>query len=330
MDAAATQVRKRLRTRGVCCAVLRSALRSVVHSTLAVESSQHSRRESAEDAAPAQRIRGLGHRHGGCSSVACVMSRSDTMQKPIAFPTVLGFTCLALISAAAPAQAQETPALVAGAGSLNDLTISAPQAFRSSDLGMPGIRFGERVDQRLQRPALDPGRVTGELLGGTAFGSVFALAGLAAGATAGEIHWRTSCDGCAPSDGQSSSNPALIGAALAYPLGTGLGVAWIGNTRDQRGSLAAAIGGSYLGALAGAMVGQAAGDHSLIGFLAGAPIGATLLFNSTRKYERPRGTGLVNMTGKRARLSIPAVSVAPDPLHAQRTITNVRVMDGRF
>lgn len=250
------------------------------------------------------------------------------MQKPIPFVTVLGSISIALISAAAPAQAQETLAI--GAGFLDDLTIAAPQAFRSSDLGMPGIRFGERVDQRLQRPALDPGRVTGELLGGTAFGSVFALAGLAAGATAGEIQWRTSCDDCAPSDGQSSSNPALIGAALAYPLGTGLGVAWIGNTRDQRGSLAAAIGGSYLGALAGAMIGQAAGDHSLVGFLAGAPIGATLLFNSTRKHERPRGAGLVNMTGKRARLSIPAVSVAPDPLHAQRTITNVRVMDGRF
>lgn len=252
------------------------------------------------------------------------------MQKPIPFVTVLGSISLVLVSAAAPARAQETPAIRAGAGFLDDVTLAAPQAFRSSDLGMPGIRFGERIDGRVQRPALDPGRISGELLGGTAFGSVFALAGLAAGATAGEIHWRVSCDECAPTDGQSSNNPALIGAALAYPLGTGLGVAWIGNTRNQRGSLAAAIGGSYLGALAGAMIGQAAGDHGLVGFLAGAPIGATLLFNSTRKYEAPRGTGLVNMTGKRARLSIPAVSVAPDPLHAQRTITNVRVMDGRF
>jgi hypothetical protein len=78
------------------------------------------------------------------------------------------------------------------------------------------------------------------------------------------------------------------------------------------------------------MVGQAAGDHGLVGFLAGAPIGAALLFNSTLEARRPRGTGLVNMAGKRAHFSIPAVSVAPDPLHAQRTITNVRVMDGRF
>lgn len=250
------------------------------------------------------------------------------MQKPIPFLTVLGSTCLALISAAAPARAQEIPAVSAGV--LDDLTIATPQAFRSSDPGMPGIRFGERVEQRLQRPMLDPGRVTGEVLGGAAFGGVFALAGLAAGATVGEIHWRVSCDDCAPTDSQSSSNPALIGAALAYPLGTGLGVAWIGNTRHQRGSLAAAIGGSYLGALAGAMVGQAAGDHGLVGFLAGAPIGAALLFNSTLESRRPRGAGLVNMTGTRAHWSIPAVSVAPDPLHAQRTITNVRVMDGRF
>lgn len=252
------------------------------------------------------------------------------MQKPIPFFTVLGSTCLALIAAAAPARAQETPAVTAGAGFLDDLTMAAPQAFRGSDVGMPGIRFGERVDQRLQRPSIDPGRVTGEVLGGTAFGGVFALAGLAAGATVGEIQWRVSCDDCAPTDSQSSSNPALIGAALAYPLGTGLGVAWIGNTRHQRGSLAAAIGGSYLGALAGAMVGQAAGDHALVGFLAGAPLGAALLFNSTLESKRPRGTGLVNMTGGRAHWSIPAVSVAQDPLHAQRTITNVRVMDGRF
>lgn len=197
-----------------------------------------------------------------------------------------------------------------------------------------GITFGEQPVARKRRPPLGPGRVTGELVAGAAFGGVFALAGLTAGATAADAYGHVDRDGacdalCAELDHQGRvEKGALIGAAIAYPLGTGLGVAWVGNAGKQKGSFGAAIGGSYLGALAGALVGEAAGN-SVIGFLVGAPIGATIAFNGTRKYDRP-GTGLVSVDRGRARWSIPAVSVSPDPLRAQRTITSIRVMDGRF
>jgi hypothetical protein len=197
-----------------------------------------------------------------------------------------------------------------------------------------GITFGEDLTPRTSRPPLGAGRVSGEFVAGAAFGGVFALAGLTAGATSADVYGRmsrdTACDDvCADLARQSHvEKGALIGAAIAYPLGTGLGVAWVGNAGKQKGSLGAAIGGSYLGALAGALVGEAAGN-GMIGFLVGAPIGATIAFNSTREYERP-GTGLVNVSGGRTRWSVPAVSVSPDPLRSQRTLTSVRVMDARF
>jgi hypothetical protein len=203
-----------------------------------------------------------------------------------------------------------------------------------ADWATPSITFGEDTEPRRRRPPLAPGRVSGELVAGAAFGGVFALAGLTAGSTAGDAYGRMSrdkaCDeACMDLARQSHvEKGALIGAAIAYPLGTGLGVAWVGNAGKQKGSLGAAIGGSYLGALAGALVGEAAGN-GMIGFLVGAPLGATIAFNSTREYERP-GTGLVNLSGGRARLSVPAVSVSPDPLRSQRTLTSIRVMDARF
>lgn len=267
------------------------------------------------------------------------------MHRIIASSIALGLLC-----AAWPVQAQRAslpdPNIDTGAGrahaTASDLAATPALALpavrtlgsASADWDAPRITFGEDLTPRRSRPPLGAGRVTGEVVAGTAFGGVFALAGLTAGATAGDVFGRmdhdAACDdACAERTRESRAEKgALIGAALAYPLGTGLGVAWVGNAGKQKGSLGAAIGGSYLGALAGALVGEAAGD-GMIGFLVGAPIGATIAFNSTREYERP-GTGLVNLSGRHARWSVPAVSVTPDPLRSQRTITSVRVMDARF
>jgi hypothetical protein len=269
------------------------------------------------------------------------------MHRTIASLIVLGLLC-----AAWPAQAQRASlpstnieidtdatsdhAVASDLATAPALVLPAVRAIGSepADWAPPNITFGEDLTPRSSRPPLGPGRVTGELVAGTAFGGVFALAGLTAGATTGDAFGRmnrdAACDdACAELARDSRAEKgALIGAAIAYPLGTGLGVAWVGNAGKQKGSLGAAIGGSYLGALAGALVGEAAGN-GMIGFLVGAPIGATIAFNSTREYERP-GTGLVNLTGRRARWSVPAVSVTPDPLRSQRTLTSIRVMDARF
>lgn len=279
------------------------------------------------------------------------MRRSMTSLNARAIASLLA---LGLLCAAWPARAQRvslsntmpntTPNTTidigrAGASDLagaSSIALPVVPAIRSepADWAPPGITFGEDLTPRTSRPRLGPGRVSGELVAGTAFGGVFALAGLTAGATAADAYGRmtrdTACDDvCADLARQSHvEKGALIGAAIAYPLGTGLGVAWVGSAGKQKGSLGAAIGGSYLGALAGALVGEAAGN-GLVGFLVGAPIGATIAFNSTREYERP-GTGLVNRSGGRTRWSVPAVSVSPDPLRSQRTLTSIRVMDARF
>lgn len=267
---------------------------------------------------------------------------------PLSARVIASLIAPGLLCAAWPAQAQPAPrpgttlARHVASATLSDLlpapvlALPAARAMGSEPASWapPGITFGDDLGPRRARPPLGPGRVTGEMVAGAAFGGVFALAGLTAGATAGDAFGRVDRDGacddaCAELARDSRAEKgALIGAAVAYPLGAGLGVAWVGNAGKQKGSLGAAIGGSYLGALAGALVGEAAGN-GMIGFLVGAPIGATIAFNGTREYERP-GTGLVNLGGGRARWSVPAVSVIPDPLRTQRTLTSVRVMDGRF
>jgi hypothetical protein len=256
---------------------------------------------------------------------------------------------LGLLCAAWPAQAQRASVSsqdtqpdtlssidLAGASDLtyaSAFTLPDLTSVRSepADWAPPGITFGEDLAPRKRRPPLAPGRVSGEIVAGAAFGGVFALAGLTAGSTAGDAYGRMSrdmaCDDvCADLARQSHvEKGAVIGAAIAYPLGTGLGVAWVGNAGKQKGSLGAAIGGSYLGALAGALVGEAAGN-GMIGFLVGAPLGATIAFNSTREYERP-GTGLVNLSGGRTRPSVPAVSVSPEPVRLSNTLRLEKASD---
>jgi hypothetical protein len=262
------------------------------------------------------------------------------MQRTIASLIALGLLCIAW-----PVHAQRASLsgadidtrgarAVSGRATAPVLALPALRDAEPASWPTTAITFGEGVGSGPARPRLGAGRVTGELVAGATFGGVFALAGVTAGVTAGDVFGRmdrdAACDDvCVELARESRAEKgALIGAAIAYPLGTGLGVAWVGNAGKQKGSLGAAIGGSYLGALAGALVGEAAGS-GVIGFLVGAPIGATIAFNSTREFERP-GTGLVNLTGGRARWSVPAVSVTPDPLRTQRTMTSIRVMDARF
>jgi hypothetical protein len=63
----------------------------------------------------------------------------------------------------------------------------------------------------------------------------------------------------------------------------------------------------------------------LLGYLAGAPIA----WNTTLE-DQGSGTGLVNVSGNRTHLSIPAMSVTSDPLRPQGMLASVRLMDGRF
>jgi hypothetical protein len=198
----------------------------------------------------------------------------------------------------------------------------------------PGAVFTEAPARR-PAPQAGTGRVAGEVLAGVAVG-----AGL--GITASALAYPRVEEDCSDPDNPGAGIACEIGngvravaiGGLVYPLGVGLGVGVVGNLGDVHGSYGAAIGGAYLGSLAGALLGvlapeESAGSIALIGFLAGAPIGAVIGHTMTLEHDMPR-TGLVNVSGSSTRLSIPAVSVTADPLHAQGTLTSIRLMDGRF
>jgi hypothetical protein len=178
-------------------------------------------------------------------------------------------------------------------------------------------------------PKAGAGRVVGEVLVGVGVG-----VGVAVGT--GALAYATFED--SEDDGWDSLGNFFAGVAIGgamYPLGVGLGVGMVGNHGDVHGSYGAAIGGAYLGSLGGLLLGAAlpadtlGGSAPLLGFLAGAPIGAAIGHTLTLEYDAP-GTGLVNVSGNRTRLSIPAVSVTADPARPNGTLTSIRLMDGRF
>lgn len=187
---------------------------------------------------------------------------------------------------------------------------------------------------RRAEPEVGTGRVVGEVLAGLAVGAGLSIGTGVAVYTASERADDLDEDDDAWQSLGNAAAGVILGGA-AYPLGVGLGVGLVGNVGDVHGSYAASIGGAYLGSLGGALLGWSLGPDTwggsagLIGFLAGAPIGAVIGHSMTLEYDRP-STGLVNVSGNQTRMSIPAVSVTADPLRPQSTITSIRLIDGRF
>jgi hypothetical protein len=280
------------------------------------------------------------------------------MTRPLTFPPFL-----ALVLVAAPAMAQDAPALedASDAAALPQAPAEAPAEAQAIAVNLaylddapaeepPEVTAeapaGARFDRDLlfapgpAEPPLDDWRMVGELAVGGATGASFALAGATLGGWIGSSIGNGDCgdeDGVFCSDGAKGG--ALLGAAAVYPLGWGLGVALIGTAGDQTGSVGAAIRGAYIGGLtgtgltmlSGALIDtEAALGFGLIGLIAGAPIGALIGFNSTRAYDETPSTGLVNVSGDQLRWSVPAVAVTADPVHTQRTVTSVRLLDARF
>jgi hypothetical protein len=235
--------------------------------------------------------------------------------------TMIAVVALALTGMTLPAQAQGAPG-----AALSEESESPPPPLPPARFELPRVRFDH---EERARPPLSAGRVGGEALAGLSAGAVTGALGVFIGPRLGDG------GGYFPGDMVF----AAAGCALAYPLGVGLGVSLVGHAGDQTGSTGATIAGAYMGALVGTVAGVSVGlalegDSSvyatLAGFLAGAPIGGVIGFNTTRDYDLPHGTGLVNVYGGDARLSIPAIAITPDPLHTQRALTSLRLLDGRF
>jgi hypothetical protein len=189
-----------------------------------------------------------------------------------------------------------------------------------------------------RRPAPKAGtaRVVGEALAGVGVGVGL---GIATAAVAYPLVERDCSDAGTPGQaigcGLGNAAAAVAIGGLVYPLGVGVGVGLAGNIGDVHGSYMASIGGAYVGSAAGALLGwglasgDAEGSAILLGYLVGAPLGAAIGHTLSLDWDGP-STGLVNVSGGRTRMSLPAVSVTADPLRPQGTLMSIRLMDGRF
>jgi hypothetical protein len=264
--------------------------------------------------------------------------------------TLVSLSLVATPALAQEARGQESPPVAA----------SSPKTA-PGDTAVLDPYFDQQVRRaRSQRPQPSAGRANGELVAGIAGGGVMAAGGFVLGGLSGFAWYAWTDEHCPAADecGDDDIEPfvyggagALLGVAALYPLGTGLGVGLAGQAGDHTGSIGAAIRGSYTGALAGAFTGVALGwlgaaltsndsyGEAMVlggaaGVLVGAPIGAWIGFDRTRAYDGvpppPPLAGLVSMDESQARLTVPAISIAPDPLHAGHVVTSVRVLDARF
>ena len=87
-----------------------------------------------------------------------------------------------------------------------------------------------------------------------------------------------------------SSGWAMIVAFVTHPICTAAGVYIVGGIGNETGSFAAALAGAFLGEFIGLAIAESfssvgSGVLPLSIILLGAPVGSTIGFNMTRKYE---------------------------------------------
>lgn len=118
---------------------------------------------------------------------------------------------------------------------------------------------------------------------------------------------------------------AIEGFLIAYPIGSAIGVYLVGNIGDETGSFGATLRGSIIGGALGLL---AFG----VGVLPGAPIGATIGFNSSRRYKTPRTseTGLLNFRDGEVYLTIPTIYLKPYSFNDKTLVQNVSLIKVEF
>jgi len=173
----------------------------------------------------------------------------------------------------------------------------------------PLKRVDEEID-RSKKPPLKTGKIAGEifigLLGEVAF---FAL-----GAEIGDYDFI---------NGTGSAPPAFAGLAI----GSAAGVYLIGCIGDQTGSPIYTLSGSILGML----VGFSAEGFRFWGMLILPPVGATIGFNKTRRYDTPSTkSALINFRDGKMIATVPAVYFRPSPSDGRTITTNVNLFSAKF
>ncbi len=189
----------------------------------------------------------------------------------------------------------------------------------------------ESKEEQYEKPPLSKGRIAGEILAGGAVGAVLALGGgLACGAIGREIGHAISdssgknesglCAGWFDAECKGFFIGIIVGVTLGYVLGTATGVYLIGNIGNETGSFSRAL----LGTIAGGCV--------PVPFL-GSAIGATFMFNTTRRYKSPPAeseTALINIRDGQMNLAVPVPYLRPDSFSSKSLNQRVDLLRVRF
>ncbi len=139
------------------------------------------------------------------------------------------------------------------------------------------------------KPPLNAWRISGELVTGVgvglATGYVVGLVGLT-GAKLGQLLER-----------------GFWGLTIGYTVGSAAGVYLIGTIGDQSGSFPKTLLGSTLG-MGAVLVGQSfLGEYAAL-YLAMAPVGATLAFNLSRRYDSSVGVSMSIPLNKQRKMQV--------------------------
>lgn len=200
-------------------------------------------------------------------------------------------------------------------------------------LAPPGVSPRVDAPPRIPHPPLQPpapplsgGRIVGEIIVGGLLGIVGGLIGGLAGAVV-----------CADGDGEFAClGSVIIGGYFGGAAAFGLGVAAVGKSGDQDGSVGAAVLGGVLGAGVGlvslfALDDGGGNEGAIVTLFVGAPIvGALFGFNATRRWRAPKSPrvgSLLRLDGGSVSLGIPVV------VHAEQRgvpTTSVSLFSGAF
>jgi len=129
--------------------------------------------------------------------------------------------------------------------------LQAPRLLQVSNQAEPFTTDDDKAP-KVDRPPLSGARVIGEVIAGGIMGWGLGLGGGAVGSAI-----EGNCYFC--------FTGVLIGFAIAYPVGTALGVYTVGNIGDETGSFWAAWGGCLIGGVLGFGLAAALGEEDIIG-----------------------------------------------------------------
>lgn len=157
------------------------------------------------------------------------------------------------------------------------------------------LYFSDVESKKRDKPPLNFEKVSGEIAAGVAGDFCSLLLGMLSGQLVCALYG-TLAGIEEPTDRQSAIADGVEGVvAIAFlELGGAISVYLVGSKGDETGSFKATLACGVLGTLGFGVLGTALklagldiswGDLSAITFLAGSPVGATIGFNLTRKYE---------------------------------------------